>query len=74
MTISNASPIWSAGLDLLSRSEARLLDAAAGLSTGDGDFFEGVTNLNLAKFEMRLGVGLIKTAHETLGTLLDLVV
>lgn len=61
------------GLALMAQAQERMLRASEGLSTGDGDFLEGVTDLSRAKFDMQMGVKLIKLGDEVLGSLLDIV-
>lgn len=70
MTIGTS--LWQGGLNLMARAEERLLGAVHGLSTGDGDFIEGASDLMRSRIDMRLGVLLVKSADEAYGTLLDI--
>lgn len=67
------SSISSSGLALMNQAQARMADAADALSSGDGDFVQGVADLSRAKFEMQLSVKLARAADDVLGTLLDIV-
>ncbi|MBI5706616.1 MAG: hypothetical protein HZC36_06465 [Armatimonadetes bacterium] len=64
--------VGSSGLALINQAQARMAEAAEALSSGDGDFVQGVADLSRAKLEMQLGVKLARAADDALGTLLDI--